>query len=402
MKSYIADTLLGIFAFDESVNILNFIDFNDDYERIIEFFDAIDNGIILKVFENFIVDLRNSGFDEFIFDNKKLESLTSEKFGYKTSFDNKSLEFKAFRLNLEDHLKKVGINKTSEEILTQYKEISDKLTRRKVSQASGHSDNIIVQIITILDVIKKSISLFSSHLREWYGLHFPELTDKIIEDNIILANLITSLGARQNFTFENIKNKVDLKERKIKALEKYALESMGADFDLSMIQHYADQIISLDNYRMQLEKYLEGMLEKFAPNINFLIGSLIGAKLIAKAGSLQKLAFMPASRIQLLGAEKALYRFLKTGEKRPKHGLIFQWNQIRSAKPWIRGKIARVVAGKIGVAAKVDYFNGEFVGDGLKLEIEDKIREIEEKYPNPPKQVQAMKSIKKKARKKRK
>ena len=84
-------------------------------------------------------------------------------------------------------------------------QISEELTRRKVSQASGHSDNVITQIITVLDVIKKSLSLFSSHLREWYGLHFPELTDKVIEDNITLAELISSLGPRENFTIENIK-----------------------------------------------------------------------------------------------------------------------------------------------------------------------------------------------------
>ncbi|MFX1310576.1 MAG: C/D box methylation guide ribonucleoprotein complex aNOP56 subunit [Promethearchaeota archaeon] len=401
MKSYIADTLVGIFAFDDTGNILNFIDFDDDFDKITEFYYALDSDIIQKVFENFLLELENSGFNEFIFDNKKLETLTSAKLGYKTFFESKSTELKAFRLNLEEHLKKIGINKTSEEILTQYKEISNKLTRRKVSEASGHSDNIITQIITVLDVIKKSTSLFSSHMREWYGLHFPELTDKIIEDNIILAKLISTLGSRENFTFENIERKFDLKENKIKALEQYALESMGAKIDLSMLQGYTDQIISLDNYRQQLENYLEELLEKTAPNVNSLIGSLIGAKLIAKAGGLQKLAYMPASRIQLLGAEKALYRFLKTGEKRPKHGLIFQWNQIRSAKPWIRGKIARVVAGKIGVAAKIDYFGGEFIGDALSHEIEKKIKEIEDKYPNPPKKEQIATSKKNKSKKKR-
>ncbi|MFX1417377.1 MAG: C/D box methylation guide ribonucleoprotein complex aNOP56 subunit [Promethearchaeota archaeon] len=398
MKSYIADTLIGIFAFDETGNILNFIDFDDDHEKILEFYESLENNIIQKVFENFLVQLKNSGFNEFIFDNKKLASLTSEKLGYKTIIERKSLELKAFRLNLEYNLKKIGINKNSEDILSQYKEISDKLTRRRVSQASGHFDNKITQIITVLDVIKKSISLFSSHLREWYGLHFPELTDKIIEDNMIVAKLISIIGSRENFTFENINKEFDLKESKIKALEHYALQSMGANIDLSMIQKYADQIISLDKYRVELENHLEGLLEDYAPNVNAIIGSLIGAKLIAKAGSLQKLAYMPASRIQLLGAEKALYRFLKSGEKRPKHGLIFQWNQIRSAKPYNRGKIARVVAGKIGVAAKLDYFSGEFIGDKLSHEIEAKIKEIDVKYPNPPKKKPPQKS-KKKAKK---
>ncbi len=401
MKSFIADTLIGIFAFDETGNILNFIDFDDDCEKIIEFYDSLNNNLIQKVFEDFLLELKNSSFNEFLFDNKKLESLTSEKLGYDTVFKKNSMELKNFRLNLEVNLKKVGINKTSEEVLSLYKKVSGELTRRKVSQASGHSDNIITQTITILDVIKKSISLFSSHLREWYGLHFPELTDKIIEDNIILARLVSILGSRENFTIENLKRNFAINENKIKILEQYALESMGANIDLSIIQKYAGEIISLDTYRQELEKYLEILMEKTAPNINTLIGPLVGAKLIAKAGTLQKLAYMPASRIQLLGAEKALYRFLKTGEKRPKHGLIFQWNQIRSAKPYHRGKIARVVAGKIGVAAKVDFFSGEFIGDTLSKEVEEKIKEIEEKYPNPPKKEQPVKS-KKKSGKKRK
>lgn len=402
MKSYIADTLIGIFAFDEAGNILNFIDFNGNHEKIIEFYGAIENEVVHEIYENFLFELKNSGFYEFIFDNKKLVSITSQKLGYNADFKKVSVELKEFRLNLEDQLKKVGIKMNREEILTQYKKISEELTKKQVSQASGHSDIIIIHVITVIDMIKKSVSLFSSHLREWYGLHFPELTDKIIDDNILLAKLISILGSRDKFTFDNIRNNFNIKESKIKALEQYALDSMGASFDLKLIQDYANQIISLESYCQQLETYLEELMVKTAPNVNALIGSLIGAKLIAKAGSLQKLAYMPASKIQLLGAEKALYRFLKTGEKRPKHGLIFQWNQIRSAKPWIRGKIARVVAGKIGLSVKVDYFSGRFLGGDLSKEIEQKIKEIEDKYPNPPKRVDTVKGKKKKLKKKRK
>jgi len=401
MKSYIADTLVGIFAFDETGNILNFIDFDDQKQKIIQFYDAIDDGIIQSVYENFLLELKNSGFDEFIFDNKELQTLTSQILGYKANFKGFSLELKNFRLNLETQLKKVGINKSKEEILAQYKEISEVLTKKKVSQASGHSDNMIIQISSTLDVIKKSISLFSSHLREWYGLHFPELTDKIVEDNILLAKIVSFLGAREKFTYENLKNNFEFTENKINILQKYASDSMGANFDLKIVQDYASQIVSLDSYRQGLEDYLTDLMEKSAPNINAIIGSLIGAKLIAKAGSLKKLAFMPSSRIQLLGAEKALYRFLKTGEKRPKHGLIFQWNQIRGSKYYHRGKIARVVAGKIGLSAKVDFFSGEFIGEKLAIEIENKIKEIEEKYPNPPKKTEPVKSKKKKPKKKR-
>ncbi|MHA1932229.1 MAG: C/D box methylation guide ribonucleoprotein complex aNOP56 subunit [Promethearchaeota archaeon] len=400
MKSYIADTLAGIFAFDEAGNILNFIDFENDNQQIIQFYVDIDNGIIQSKYEEFLVELKNSGFDEFVFDNKELQSLTKQ-LGDNTSLEATSLELKNFRLNLEAQLKNIGIIKTKDEIRAQYKEISEELTKKKVSQVSGYSDNVAIQIINTLDIIKKSISLFSSQLREWYGLHFPELTDKIIEDNLLMAKLISTLGARERFTYDNLKENFDLRENKINTLQKFALDSMGASFDLAMVQQYANQIISIDLYREDLESYLADLMEKIAPNINAIIGSLIGAKLIAKAGSLKKLAFMPASRIQLLGAEKALYRFLKTGEKRPKHGLIFQWNQIRSAKAHHRGKIARVVAGKIGLSAKIDYFSGEFIGEKLANEIEIKIKEIEVKYPNPPKRIEPVKSKKKKSRKKR-
>jgi len=386
MKSYIADTLIGIFAFDETGNILNFIDFNDDYTKVIEFFDSLDNGIVQNVFKNLLIELKKAGYNEFIFDNKDLESFTSEILEYKTFLEPKSIDLKNFRLNLISNLKRIGINKTNEDLITQFKKISEELTRSKVSQASGHPDNVITQIITVIDDLKKSISLFSSHLREWYGLHFPELTDKMSEENVILAEMISKLGDRNKFTNENLNSNFDLGESRVRNLSMLASESMGAKIDIPIIKSFADQVISLDNYRIQLETYLEELLEKTAPNLNAIVGSLVGAKLIAKAGSLKKLAYMPASRIQLLGAEKALYRFLKTGERRPKHGLIFQWNQIRGSKPWNRGKISRLVAGKIGICAKVDYFNGEFIAETLSKDIEQKIIEIEKKYPNPPKE----------------
>jgi nucleolar protein 56 len=213
--------------------------------------------------------------------------------------------------------------------------------------------------------------------------------------------MVSVLGNRENFTIEKLQKSFDLNDMRIKNLSILASDSMGASIDIPIVKGYANQILSLDNYRIELEEYLEGLLKNTAPNLNAIVGSLIAAKLIAKAGSLKKLAFMPASRIQLLGAEKALYRFLKTGERRPKHGLIFQWNQIRGSKPWNRGKISRLIAGKIGISAKVDYFNGEFIAEAISKDIEHKILEIEKKYPNPPKQEKMPKKYYPKKQKKR-
>ncbi|MFX1395343.1 MAG: C/D box methylation guide ribonucleoprotein complex aNOP56 subunit [Promethearchaeota archaeon] len=401
MKGYIVDTLEGIFALDEGGNIVNFRDFNDDYQKVIKFYESIDNGIFLKEYEDLLLELKNSGFDEFIFDNKDLELLTAQNLDLRTNLERSSLEFKDFRFNLEDQIKKIGISKNRNDILAKYKKINEELIKKKVSEAGGQIDIIITQVIETLDIIKKSISLFTNRLREWYGLHFPELTDKVIEDNILLARMVAVLGVRDNYTFEKINKDFNLHEDQIEVFVKKASESMGADIDLNPIKSYANQILSLDSYRQELEDYLSNLMEKFAPNLNSIVGALIGAKLISKAGGLKKLAYMPASRIQILGAEKALYRFLKTGEKRPKHGLIFQWRQIRGVKPWIRGKISRIIAGKLGLASKIDYFSGDFVGDIFSKEIEEKIKELEEKYPYPPKKIEIKKPKKKKKGKKK-
>ena len=380
MKCFIIDTLTGIFAIDEATNIVNFIDFENNVEEIIEFYKKIEEDILIEKYKNFINQLSQSGYKDFIFDNEKL-ALLSSQLGIQSTISKNSLDFKYFRLDLKNHLNKIGIHKDEQSILSVYKSVSEELIKSKVQTAGGKEELIIIQVIETLDIIKKSISLLSSRLREWYGLHFPELTDKLVEDNIILAKMISFLGNRSNYSIQNIDSNFEIPEKRALMLQKLAKESMGSDIDLSIVKNYADQIISLDVFRGELEEYLEKLMMSIAPNITVLIGSLIGAKLISKAGSLRKLAFMPASRIQLLGAEKALYRFLKTGEKRPKHGLIFQWNQIRGSRQNIRGKIARTVAGKIGIASKVDYFGGEYIGDDLNKETESKIKEIETRYP---------------------
>jgi len=394
MKCFIIDTLVGIFAIDEGMNILNFIDFEDKVEKTIEFYKEIEQNTLNEKFKVFINQLSQSGYDEFVFDNENLARLTSE-IGIQSILSKKNLEFKYFRLDLMSQFRKIGIIVDEQKILANYKLVSEELIKNKVQSAGSKGEIIVIQVIETLDIIKKSISLLSSRLREWYGLHFPELTDKLVEDNIVLARMIAVLGNRRNYTSQNIESNFELPEKRKETLIRLSKNSMGADIDLVVVKQYAEQIISLDDFRNELELYLESQMESVAPNLTALIGSLIGAKLISKAGGLKSLAYMPASRIQLLGAEKALYRFLKTGEKRPKHGLIFQWNQIRGSKQHLRGKIARIVAGKIGIASKVDFFDGEFIGEALNKEIENKIKEIEEKFPVSRKKVQKSKKGKK-------
>jgi len=162
---------------------------------------------------------------------------------------------------------------------------------------------------------------------------------------------------------------------------------MGAELkavDLNQIRILSKDVLSLYELRKGMEKYVDATMESVAPNTRAVAGALLGARLISIAGSLKNLAMRPASTIQVLGAEKALFRSLKTGARPPKHGLIFQHALLHDAKRWQRGKIARALAGKITIAVRTDAFNGKFVGDSLKKAVEKRLEEIKRKYKDPP------------------
>jgi nucleolar protein 56 len=154
---------------------------------------------------------------------------------------------------------------------------------------------------------------------------------------------------------------------------------------LAQIQALSKDVLELYELRRGMESYLDKTMGEVAPNTRALVGSLLGARLIAVAGSLRSLAMRPASTIQVLGAEKALFRSLKTGARPPKHGLIFQHALLHDAKRWQRGKIARALAGKLAIAIRTDAFGGgRYVGDMLKADLEKRLQEIREKYKEPP------------------
>jgi nucleolar protein 56 len=123
-------------------------------------------------------------------------------------------------------------------------------------------------------------------------------------------------------------------------------------------------------------------MEHVAPNIKDILGSTIGARMIAKVGGLDKLAVLPASTIQVLGAEKALFRALKTGTRPPKHGILFQHSLVHSSPRWQRGKIARVLATKVALAARVDAYSG-IRDPSIVKKLQERIDEIRAKYKEP-------------------
>jgi nucleolar protein 56 len=152
---------------------------------------------------------------------------------------------------------------------------------------------------------------------------------------------------------------------------------------MSPISQLASFGVEILKIKDNLEKYIEESMKDVAPNLQTLVGSLLGARLISLAGNLENLAKRSSGTVQVLGAEKALFRHLRSGEDPPKHGVIFQSPLIHSAKLHQRGKIARALAGKLSIAARVDYFSGEFIGPTLVNNLEKRIVEIQEAFPEP-------------------
>ncbi|KAK4366470.1 hypothetical protein RND71_014350 [Anisodus tanguticus] len=222
------------------------------------------------------------------------------------------------------------------------------------SQLCGYVDTMIVQAIGLLDDLDKELNTYAMRVREWYGWHFPELA-KIVQDNILYAKAVKLMGDRVNaaqLDFSEI-----LPEEIEAELKEAAMISMGtevSDLDLENIKDLCSQVLSFSEYRAQLYDYLKSRMNSIAPNLTALVGELVGARLIAHGGSLINLAKQPGSTVQILGAEKALFRALKTKHATPKYGLIYHASLIGQAAPKHKGKISRSLAAKTALAIRYD------------------------------------------------
>ena len=280
-------------------------------------------------------------------------------------------------------LQTVGFAKDEDDAMSKLRDFAIDLSSSKVSEVSESPDLHITQAINTLDETDKIINALSSRLREWYGLHFPEL-DNII-DSINGYSQIVLVGKRDKLSKKTFED-AGFPDSKVEMLTLVAEKSRGGDIsdvNLSIVQGLAKQILDLFEIRNNLEKHIEEEMQNIAPNLSAILGTAVGARILARAGSLKNLAVMPASTIQILGAEKALFRSLKTGSAPPKHGLLFQHALVHAAPRWQRGKIARAIAGKAAIASRVDFHGG-----GLNQMLLDKLNvrvdEIGKKYVDAP------------------
>lgn len=334
---------------------------------------TLDKGL-KKFLKKNIVDKEIS--EQLAVSDKALGGLLKKKLEINTVYNQHTQELiRGIRANLTALVEGVS----EKDLRTMSLSLAHTLNRFKLKFSPDKVDTMVVQAIGLLDDLDRELNNFAMRLKEWYGWHFPELA-KIITDNLSYARAVIAIGFRVN-----TKN-VDMTEFLSDDLEKEVKEaaeiSMGTeitDDDLNKILELAERVSELVEYRSTLAEYLKNRMCALAPNLTHMVGELVGARLLAHAGSLVSLAKHPASTIQILGAEKALFRALKTKKSTPKYGLIYHASMVGQTAPKLKGKISRVLAAKLSLCTRVDALGEQSeatVGLSCKKYVERRLEQL--------------------------
>ncbi|WP_456482195.1 C/D box methylation guide ribonucleoprotein complex aNOP56 subunit [Methanopyrus sp.] len=383
---YVAENFTGVYAFDEEGNLIDHEPFPKDPDEIVRRLLRRERGEVLEEEEALLsrLDADVINFEGTKADRERLE----EVFDGELIVEFPNVAGEILRERAREIAVEAGVVDSEEEYSELVYEVGVKLSKEKVRETVEERDQMIIQAINTIDDIDRILNILTDRVREWYGIHFPEI-NKIVKKHEDFVTLVAELGHRENFTYDNIKEVLpEFPDHLAEKLEEAARDSMGAEMDekdLAAVQRIAEVARELYEIRRKTADYIDESMDDVAPNVKALVGPLIGARLIALAGGLKEMAKLPASTIQLLGAEKALFRHLTKGTKPPKHGVIFQHPLIHRSPWWQRGKIARALAGKLAIAARIDAYSGEYRGDELRRQLEQRVKEIKEKYPKPPK-----------------
>lgn len=393
MKCYITCSFAGFISLDENCTLLDYELFPREKQR--ERLAKIDSGTLTKEEESILkrmVKKCDSIVIETTIPHSRYKNLKeSIKFEYKTP--NMAGEF--LRLNMEDLLLKVGFLESGEDLTSILHELSIDITNDRLREASKSEDMFLIQAINSIEELDETTGKMVERLREWYSIHFPEL-DRI-KNQERYVEMVTDLGDMDSIIDSGVLDSD--KDSRVRTDR-----SVGApisETDLLMVREFAGSVKSLQKTKKSLTDYVDRRMGEIAPNLKDLAGPSLGAKLIAHVGSIERLSKMPSGTVQVLGAEKALFRHLKTGENPPKHGLIFQHPEVRGAKWWIRGKIARTLALKISLAVRKDVYSGDY--DPTIVEsFEKRVEEIKKANPFPKRSTKSKKLEEKKPMKKKK
>ncbi len=384
-EAHLVPFFFGVFLCDRGGEVLYRSLFPSEPGLMAEKVLVLERGGLVDEVKAACEEARRRGFSKLVLENEELAKNISKETGLSTSISIPDPAAEALRGRMAELALESGVASSEKAFTSLLHDVALRLSRSKVKMAVEKQDLFVAQAVTALDELDRVINLLVSRLREWYGYHFPE-ANSLLSDHEAFVKLVAKVGPRDKVS-EDFLRSLDFSPDKAASLVKAAASSIGADLDEAGVKPLSDLAavtLGLYSLRRALESYISSAMDYVAPNIKGLVGPLVGARLIALAGGLEKLAKMPTSTIQLLGAEKALFRALRTGTKPPKHGIIFQCPEIHRAPRWQRGKIARALAGKLAIAARVDFFTGEYMADEFRSDLEARVKEIKEVYAKPP------------------
>ncbi|XP_047042007.1 nucleolar protein 58 [Helicoverpa zea] len=360
------------------VKLKNFIKFEDTAEALAATTAAIEGKVSKPLKKALKKYISKEVQDQLLVGDAKLGSAIREKFDLQCVSNNNVQELlRCIRSQMDSLL--AGLPK--KEMTAMALGLAHSLSRYKLKFSPDKIDTMIVQAQCLLDDLDKELNNYVMRCREWYGWHFPEL-GKIITDNTLFVKIVKLIGTRDNASQTDLSDILpeDLEE-KVKEAAEISMGTEISEDDILNIQNLCDEIISITDYRTHLTDYLKARMMAMAPNLTVLIGEHIGARLIAHAGSLMNLAKHPASTLQIFGAEKALFRALKTKKDTPKYGLIYHAQLVGQCSTKNKGKMSRMLAAKAALATRVDAFGEDVtfeLGAEHKVKLENRLRLLEE------------------------
>ncbi|KHJ44130.1 snoRNA binding domain protein, partial [Trichuris suis] len=368
---------------------------------------AMSEGALGKPLKTLMKALVKNNIESLAVNNPKLGALIKNKFQVNCVADGRVAELmRGIRKQLNSLIEE---EVEARELAAMTLGLAHSLCRYKLKFSSDQADTMVIQAVGLLDELDKEINGYIMRLREWYGWHFPEL-GKMLTDNMTYVKVVSRVGKpppalgkfvmtlwkwalidysynwtrmRQGFKAKRLKSL--LSEEDIAEVQDLALHSVGSEItneDSDRIKELCTQIIELDSYRDSLNEYMRVRMASLAPNMTALVGEVMAARLIARSGSLLNLAKSASSTVQILGAEKALFRALKSKRDTPKYGLIYHAQLIGSAPQNLKGKMARMLAAKLSLSARVDAFSERPVVDtsmalGHRANLEQKLKTME-------------------------
>ncbi len=385
MKAYLVESPAGLFLLEKTGKLSEKAIFPHNPKDAAALLQEVQNGTLPETLSGFAQSLAQLDLERITVDNEPLARLARSVVRSEVMQDESDVTVSKLRNRLPSILVRLRIVESKDDYEQFVRDVSLELAKSAITKATTKRDLYAIQTVRCIEDLDKTLNLLAGRIREWYGLHFPEL-DRLVEKHDTYIRLIQNLGARESFTYEALV-KQGIPQDKSAAISMSAQKSSGAEIsgpDLEWLREVSGTVLQMYKLRETAEKYTDKIMTEVAPNMTSVLGAVLSAKLISMAGGLENMAKLPASTLQVLGAEKALFRSLKTGARPPKHGIIFQYAAIHQSPKWLRGKIARAVAGKLAIAARMDAFGGADAGGKMREALERKIVDLKDRYRGGP------------------